>query len=143
MTVIHLPLSRQLMLYTALAMVLVIALVLFLQLAWPIKLGAVSVLILWGGWLWRRYLDRRPVSLQIGIDGDLHLLQADGRQFAVTDVLPGIISPALISARLSGQKGEHANLPVPGSSLDVETHWRLRRALVRFRPAQARDRLGT
>ena len=140
---IYLPLSRQLMVYAALLMALIIALVLFLQLAWPVKLGAVIVLVFCGGGLWRRYLVSRPISLRIGTNGDLQLFQAGGGQFAVAAVLPGIIAPALISARLSGHKGEHADLFVPASSLDAETHWRLRRAIVRFRPPQARDGRGT
>ena len=143
MTVIHLTLSRQLMVYAVLLMVLIIALVLFLRLAGPVKLSAVALLILWGGWLWRRYLQSRPARLQVGIDGDLLLIQAGGGQFVVAAVLPGIITPALISARLSGQKGEHADLFVPASSLDEETHWHLRRALIGFRPPQVRDGRGT
>lgn len=143
MTVIHLPLSRQLMVYAALLMVLIVVLVLFLRLAGPVKLSAVAVLILWGGWLWRRYLQYRPASLQVGIDGDLLLFQAGGGQFVVAAVLPGIITPALISARLSGHKGEHADLFVPASSLDEETHWHLRRALIGFRTPQVRDGRGT
>jgi hypothetical protein len=140
---IDLPLSRQLMAYAALLMVIVIGLTLSLRLFWPVKLTAVAVLLLWGGWLWRRYLQRRPASLQIGIDGELRLVQAGGGQFAVTAVLPGVISPTLVSARLSGRKGEHADLFVPASSLDQELHWRLRRALIGFRPPQVVERRGT
>lgn len=140
---IDLPLSRQLMAYVALLMVLIVGLTLSLRLGWPVKLTAVTVLVLWGGWLWRRYLERRPARLQIGIDGDLRLLQAGGGQFAVTAVLPGIISPTLVSARLSGHKGEHADLFVPASSLDQESHWRLRRALIGFQPPQLGERGGT
>lgn len=140
---IDLPLSRQLTAYAALLMALIIGLILSLQLAWPMKLTAVTALVLWGGWLWRRYLNLRPASLEIGIDGDLRLLQAGGGQFAVTAVLPGIISPALVSARLTGRKGEHADLFVPASSLDRESHWRLRRALIGFRSPQVDERRGT
>lgn len=140
---IDLPLSRQLTAYAALLMVLTIGLILSLQLGWAVKLTALTVLVLWGGWLWRRYLDRRPARLQIGVDGDLRLLQAGGGEFAVAAVLPGIISPAVISARLGGHKGEHADLFVPASSLDRESHWRLRRALIGFRPPQAGEHRGT
>ena len=143
MTKINLRLSRQLIAYVVLLMALVIGLILSLQLAWPIKLTAVTVLALWGGWLWRRYLEHRPSSLQVGADGDLRLLQSGGGQFAVTAVLPGIISPALVSARLTGNQGEHADLFVPASSLDRESHWRLRRALIGFRSPQVDERRGT
>ena len=143
MCTIDLPLSRQLVVYVALLMAIIIGLTLSLRLFWPVKLAAVAVLLLWGAWLWRRYLQRRPASLQIGIDGDLRLLQADGGQFVVTAVLPGVISPILVSARLSGREGEHADLFVPASSLDQELHWRLRRALIGFRPSQVAERHGT
>ena len=143
MRTIDLPLSRKLMAYAALLMVLIIGLTLSLRLGWPVKLTAVAVLLLWGGWLWRRYLERRPASLHIGINGDLRLTQAGGGQFAVTTVFPGIISPALVSARLSGHKGEHADLFVPASSLDQESHWCLRRALIGFRSLQVGERGGT
>jgi hypothetical protein len=142
-TMIDLPLSRRLMAYAALLMALIVGLILALQLAWPMKLTAVTVIALWGGWLWRRYLKRRPASLQIGADGDLRLLRSGGGQFAVTAVLPGIISPALVSARLTGNKGEYADLFVPASSLDRESHWRLRRALIGFRSPQVGERRGT
>ena len=131
------------MAYAALLMVLIIGFTLSLRLGWSVKLTAVAVLLLWGGWLWRRYLHRRPARLQIGIDGGLRLLQAGGGEFPVTAVSPGVICPTLVSARLRGRKGEHADLFVPASLLDQELHWRLRRALIGFRPPQVVERRGT
>ena len=142
-TIIDLPLSRLLKACLALLMAFIIGAIFCLRLDWAVKLASVTLVSVWGAWLWRRYLARRPARLQVGIDGEICLFRADGGQFAVTAVLPGIISPALVSARLSGHTGQFADLFVPASSLDEDSHWHLRRALIRFQPPEAGDRRGT
>ena len=113
------------------------------QIAWPWRLMAACVVMLSGALLWRRYLQRRPVSLTIETGGSLWCMLANGQRLDVAGVLPGIIRPCLLCSRLEGRAGERCDLLVPGGSLPESSHWRLRRALIGFRPAQPGERRGT
>ena len=143
MTTIPLPLSRSTGLFAAGLTLLVIALTLHSDIAWPWSLGAIVAMLVWSLTTWRRYIRRRPRHLIVETDGGLFCSLANDRGFAVVRVLPGIIQPSLVSARLDGGDGESADLFVPRDALPEEMHWRLRRALLGFRHTQAEDLLGT
>ena len=113
------------------------------QIAWPWRLTLAGLVVLSGALLWRRYLQRRPVSLTIEKGGSLWCMLANGRRLDVARVLPGIIRPSLLCCRLEGTAGERCDLLIPCGSVSESTHWQLRRALIGFRPAQLSGRRGT
>ena len=101
------------------------------------------MVIVSGAWLWRRYLQQRPVSLTIEAEGGLWCRLADGRRLDVSRILPGVIRPSLLCSRLVGTAGERCDLLIPGGSLPESAHWQVRRALIGFAPAQPSERRGT
>ena len=143
MTTIPLPLDHRSKLYAAGLLLGILCLSLLCQIVLPWRLAAAGVLLLSGTLLWRRYLRRRPASLIVEKDGRLCCMFADGQRLEVDRILPGIIRPSLVSARLEGRAGECCELFVPGGSLPETAHWQLRRALVGLRPVQADERRGT
>ena len=143
MTTIPLPLGRGTGLLAAGLPLLVVVLTLQSEIAWPWLPGAIMAVLAWSAIIWGRYLRRRPRHLTVETGGRLFCELADERRFAVTRVLPGTIQPTLVSVRLEGRDGEYADLFVPRDALNEEMHWRLRRALIGFRHAQADDLLGT
>ena len=143
MTTIPLPLGRHIRVYAAGLLLCNACLVLLCQIAWPWRLAAAAGLVLSGALLWRRYLRRRPVSLTIETGGGLWCMLADGQRLEVGRVLPGVVRPCLLCARLEGRAGEYSDLFVPGGSLTESAHWQLRRALIGFRPFQSDERCGT
>ncbi len=143
MTTICLPQDRQLDLYAGLLVVLVCGLVALCPLSAGAKATGIAAIGLWAALLRRRYVLHRPVSLKADPDGGLLLTQADGRQYQVTGIFRGVVSPFLVSARLNGKQGEFSDLFVPSSAIDTETHWQLRRMLIGFKPAHTADRRGT
>ena len=143
MTTIPLPSSRGMQRYATGLLLLIVCLVFLCQIAWPWRAAAAVLSMLSGVWLWRRYLQRRPVSLTIEMGGVIRCMLADGQGLEVARMLIGIIRPGLLCARLEGRAGEYCDLLVPGGSLSESAHWQLRRALIRFRPAQPDDWRGT
>jgi hypothetical protein len=143
MTTIPLPLDHRSKLYAAGLLLGIVCLSLLCEIALPWRLAAAAVLLLSGILLWWRYLRRRPASLIVEKDGRLSCMFANGHRLEVALILPGIIRPSLVSARLKGRAGEYCDLFVPGGSLPETAHWQLRRALVGLRPVQADERRGT
>ena len=143
MTPIPLPLDRRSKLYAVGMLLSIVCLSLLCEIAWPSRLAAAVVSLLSGILLWWRYLRRRPTSLIVEKDGRLCCMFANGHSLEVARILPGIIRPSLVSARLQGRAGEYCDLFVPGGSLPETAHWQLRRALVGLRPVQADERRGT
>ena len=113
------------------------------QSEWNWRLSATALVLLAGAGLWRRFLRQRPISLDVESDGRLSCTCADGRRFRVSRVLPGVIHPRLICARLVGEDGERRDLFVPGGDLPPTMHWQLRRRLVGFGASQSDSRRGT
>ena len=141
MTTIMLPLTRA-MQWCGPALVLVTAgLVLLCPIVWPWRLLTAAAVLMLGASQWLRYLGRRPVSLSTGADGGMSCMLADGRTFEVSRILPGVIRPYLVSARLEGRAGERCDLLVPGAAVQATVHWQLRRALLGFRPDAGPDRM--
>lgn len=94
-----------------------------------------SLLTLFTGLLsWRRYRRWRPVVLRVGPDHRLNCILSAGDHVEVERVRQGVVAPGLVMATLIGKGGEGMRLLVPGRSLDVDLHWRLRRALLAWRP---------
>lgn len=102
---------------------------------WPWRLSGFAALCCSGAWLWRRYLRLRPMVLHAAADHSLACTLADGRIVRVSRVRLGIVHPALVSARLRMVDGGSRDLFVPGWSVSQDAHWRLRRAMLGFRPA--------
>jgi hypothetical protein len=142
MTTIPLPLGHRSHVYAVGLLLGVVWLSLLCEIELPWRLAGAAVLLLSGVLLWRRYLRRRPVSLVAEKDGRLCCFFADGHRLEVARILPGIIRPILVSARLEGRAGEYCNLFVPGGSLPETAHWQLRRALVGLRPVQSDEQRG-
>lgn len=107
--------------------------------AWPWRLGGAGLVLILGGLLWRRYLRRRPTALHADARGRLHCTLADGGDIEVRRLMIGAMNPWLASARLYVADGRCLDLFVPGRSLSAVEHWRLRRALLGFRPEAATD----
>ena len=143
MTTICLPRDWRLDLYAGLLMVLICRLILLCPLSPGAKTAGIVVIGLWMGLLRRRYLLNRPVTLRIDAAGRLLVEQTDDRQFQVSGIVRGVISPLLISVRLSGNQGEFSDLFLLPSALDAEAHWQLRRALIGFKRPQGEGRRGT
>jgi len=143
MTTIPLPLDYRSKLHAAGLLLGIVCLSLLCEIALPWRLAAATVLLLSGILLCWRYIRRRPTSLIVEKDGRLSCMCANGHRLEVARILPGIIRPSLVSARLEGRAGEYCDLFVPGGSLPETAHWRLRRALVGLRPVQAGERRGT
>ena len=143
MTTIPLPVDLRSKMYAAGLLLGIVCLTLLCQIALPWRLAAAAALLLSGTLIWRRYLRRRPASLIAEKDGRLCCMLADGRRLEVARILPGIIRPSLVSARLEGGAGEYCDLYVPGGSLTETAHWQLRRALVGLRSVQTDERRGT
>jgi hypothetical protein len=143
MTTIPLPLDLRSKMYAAGLLLGIVCLTLLCQIALHWRLSAAALLLLSGTLIWRRYLRRRPASLIVENDGRLCCMFANGHSLEVARILPGIIRPSLVSARLEGRTGEYCELFIIAGSLPDTAHWRLRRALVGFRPVQADERRGT
>ena len=143
MFVVSPAMSLQARLYGPLLIGLSSVLILISPIAWPWRVLTALVALLWGSWLWRRHLRRRPLALQIGSHGELSCTCADDTQLTVSRVLPGLLHPRLIAVRLETDGGGYRDLFVPGDALSPEQHWRLRRALVGIRQDQSDSRLGT
>jgi hypothetical protein len=103
-----------------------------LTLPWRCLL-ALSILLV-GVVSWHMFLRRCPDALIEGPDGRLALLTRAGQRFPVSGVDRGIVRPWLVSAVLRTSAGR-VNLFVPGWMLPPQAHWRLRRALIGFRPS--------
>ena len=112
-----------------------------IDLSW--RIAAASLVMLSGTWLWMSFLKCRPVSLSIATGGAISCTRADGQVIEVSRVLPGIIRPGLVCARLEAEPGCRCDLLVPGGALPEAAHWQLRRALTRFRPVHSNQRRGT
>jgi len=143
MTTIPLPLDRRSKMYAAGLLLGIVCLSILCQIALPWRLAAPALLLLSGILLWRRYLRRRPTSLIVEKDARLFCMFADGQRLEVARILPGIIRPSLVSARLEGRAGQCCDLFVPGGSLPETAHWQLRRALVGLRSVQPDEWRGT
>ena len=152
MQTIQLPLHRGMRVAGATLVMITCALVLLSPVIWPWRIACALAV----GWLgvvsWRRYLRRRPVNLTVAPGGDLWCALPDGRRHQVSRIQPGVIRPWLVSARLALDVGPCCNLFVPGWALTGQEHWRLRRAVLGFRPprpdtdsgpGQSDDRRGT
>ena len=135
--------SLQTRLYGPLLIGLSVVLILIGPIAWPWRLMTALAGLLWGSWLWRRHLRRRPLALRIGPRGELSCSCADEPQLTVSHVLPGLLHPRLIAVRLETDGGGYRDLFIPGDALDPEQHWQLRRTLMGFRQDQSDSRLGT
>lgn len=143
MTTIPLPLDHRSTIYAAGLLLGILCLSLLCQIALPWRLAAAVALLMSGTLLWWRYLRRRPASLVVEKDGRLSCILANCERLEVARILPGIIRPSLVSARLEGRAGAYCDLFVPGGSLPETAHWQLRCALVGLRPVQAGERRGT
>ncbi|MCP5434381.1 MAG: hypothetical protein H6957_02840 [Chromatiaceae bacterium] len=133
MSTIELPLTRRMRFYAHALVMTATGLVLACPVAWSWRLVCAACVASIGLALWRRYLHRRPVSLQIDQDGGLRCRLANAQTWAVAGVRPGAIRPWLVSARLVGGPGQHCELFVPGTCLPESLHRQLRRALIGFR----------
>lgn len=121
----------------------VAGLIVFSRIAWPWQVVAILAVLLWGARLWWLFLKQRPVSLRFETGGALSCTRADGRTFDVIRVLPGIIHPGLLCARLEAGTREHCDLFVPAGTLTEAEHRQLRRALLGFRQGQSDELRGT
>lgn len=134
MSMIELPLTRRMRIYAHLLVLIATGLVLACPIAWSWRLGCAACVASGGLALWRRFLHRRPVSLQIDQDGGLRCQLANAQTWTVAGVRPGAIRPWLVSAGLVGGAGQRCDLFVPGTCLPDSLHRQLRRALIAFRP---------
>ena len=100
------------------------------------RLSVLLVMLATGILLWRRYRHLRPAVLHVGSDHRLSCTLASGKRVEVEQVLPGIVAPGLVMATLVGRGGETMPLVVPGRTLRIDAHWRLRRALLAWRCAK-------
>ena len=142
MTSISLPLGRGARLSGPAFILCLSGLVLFCQTALHWRLAVAGSIVVLGALLWSHNLRRRPVSLVIEAHGGVSCVLADGREFQVKRILPGIVRPWLLCGRLEGGAGESCDLFVPGGQPSVGAHWQLRRALTGFRVPQSQDRRG-
>ncbi len=83
---------------------------------------------------WLHYLRVRPLSLTIQNDGRLVCGLEDGRRLEVVCVSHGYVNPFCVSARLTTQDRRRRNLLLFGDAVTAESHRRVRRALLGFRP---------
>ncbi len=133
---IDLPLTRCMRLLAVSIICLPACFIGFSSIAVGWRLAVLLGILATGLALWRRYRHLRPAVLHVGADHRLSCSLASGEQVEVTQVLPGIIAPSLIMATLVGRGGEAMPLVVPGRSLQIVAHWRLRRALLAWRRAR-------
>jgi len=142
MTTIPLPPNRRTHLQATGLLLFIVCLILMSQIVWSWRLTAAGVYLLSGALLWWRHLQQRPASMVIGSKGMLCCTLGNGQRFEVARILPGVIRPALVTARLESPAGKHCNLFVPAHTLSETAHWQLRRALIEFRPHQVDERRG-
>ena len=105
---------------------------------WPWRVGAALATAITGGLLWKRFLVRFPRAIVDRTPDSLEVRAADGGNQLVEQVRLGVVRPWLISARLYLEHGAAIDLFLPGGLVPAEDHWRLRRALIQFRPQSAR-----
>lgn len=97
------------------------------------RLGLFLTVLLGAGLSWRRYLQRRPLGLQVTAGGQWLLNRSAKDALPVVKVAPGIVAPWLVTMRCRTVAGESIDLVILGSALPPRDHWRLRRALIGFR----------
>lgn len=132
---IPLPLStcmRRLALATVATCVLLIGL---LPVVWPGRLACMALALAVGLLSWRRYLRRRPQWLRVDVHGVIECESTASGRVTIDAIVPGMIHPRLLSASLRAQGGVTLPLFVPGRSVDADSHWRLRRTLLTWRPS--------
>lgn len=100
----------------------------------PWRIVAVVGSLAIGGLLWRRYRRYRPTSLCIDAKHRLRCGLESGDHIQVRQLHLGVIHPLLVSAHLEGEDGTRSDLFAPACMLSDDDHWRLRRALIDWRP---------
>lgn len=133
---IDLPLTRCMRLLAASIVCIPACLIGWSSIAVGWRLAVLLGILVTGLVLWRRYRHRRPAVLHIRSDQRLSCSLASGERIEVAQVLPGIIAPSLVMATLVGRGNEVMQLIVPGRSLRIDDHWRLRRVLLAWRCAK-------
>lgn len=97
------------------------------------RLGLFLAALLSAGLSWRRYLQRRPLGLQVTASGQWLLIRSAKDVVPVINVTPGIVAPWLVTIRCRTLAGDWIDLLIPGSALPPREHWRLRREIIGFR----------
>lgn len=137
MATIQIPLTRAQRRAGPALVLLLSGLVLASGLAWPGR-GLLAVAVLLGGLAgWQRHLARRAVSLRLDPDRRLHCERADGAALVADRIRPGVVAPALLSARLESDAGETCDLLLPGWGVAPDRHRQARRLLLAAREAPA------
>jgi hypothetical protein len=111
---------------------------LWLPLSWPLRPVTALAFALVSVTLWSRHHQRLPLALVQDAAGRLRLRCRSGDWLEIERIDVGVARPWLLSARVHAG-GQGRDLFVPGTTLDTETHWRLRHLLRIFRPPGADD----
>jgi hypothetical protein len=108
-------------------------------LAWPGR-GLLALALLLGGLAcWRRHLARRAAVLRLDPERRLHCVRGDGIVFVAARIRPGVVAPALLSARLESSAGEVCDVLLPGWGTAPQLHRQVRRLLLAAREVPIED----
>ena len=109
------------------------------------RIWVVLVILFSGGVSWYRFMSRRVARLTLDVDGQCRIGLSNGREAQLVDVLTGLVSPRLMTAKLRTASGDWVPLIMSGRCVPAEQHWQVRRTLLAWRPAESQPstRRGT